>query len=88
MVNCPCAFVGKQCAKNVSDHMLLEPRMFLWFVQMLGRLYVLGSRTLLCFGHGCSGDRMLLQREPYHVLGMDAVVSVCSWNTNLIVLRA
>ena len=43
---------------------------------MLGLSYALGTRTLLWFGHGCSGYRMLLER--YHGLGMDALVSVCS----------
>ena len=30
------------------------------------------------FGHGCSGERMLLEHERYYGLGMDALVSVCS----------
>ena len=40
--------------------------------------YALGTRTLLWFGHGCSGYRMLLEHERYYGLGMDALVSVCS----------
>ena len=39
--------------------------------------------TLSCFGHGCYGHCMLLQHEHYYVLGMDAPVTVCSWNTLL-----
>ena len=35
--------------------------------------YALGTRTLIWFGHGCSGDRMLLEHERYCGLGMDAV---------------
>ena len=34
------------------------------------------------FGHGCSGHRMLSNHERYYGFGMDALVSVCSWNTN------
>ena len=47
-----------------------------------------GTRTLLCFGHGCSGDRMLLEQNHYCALGMDALVTVCSWNRIIIVLWA
>ena len=43
---------------------------------------------LLCFEHGCSGNRMLSKRERYYGLGMDAVVSVCSRNTNVIMFWA
>ena len=44
--------------------------------------YALGTQTELCFGHGCSGHRMLLEHERNSALGMDALVTVCSWNTN------
>ena len=44
--------------------------------------YALGTRMELKFGHGCSGHRMLLEHERNYRLGMDALVSVCSWNTN------
>ena len=47
----------------------------------------LGARTLLWFGHGCSGDPMLLEHESYYGLGVDALVTVCSWNTNGIMVR-
>ena len=43
--------------------------------------YALGTRTELWFGHGFSGDRMLLEHERNYGLGMDAEVSVGSWNT-------
>ena len=57
------------------------------------RPYALGKRTELWFGHGCSGDRLLLEHERYHCfgmdvyerklgLGMDALFAVCSWNTS------
>ena len=49
----------------------------------LGSPYALGTRTLLWFGHGCCGHRMLLEHERQYGLGMDALVSVCSWNTNV-----
>ena len=45
-----------------------------------------GTRTLLWFGRGCSGDRMLWEPERYSGLGMDALVTVCSGNTNVILV--
>ena len=33
---------------------------------------------LLCFGHGCSGERMLSARKCFYGSGMDALVSGCS----------
>ena len=33
-----------------------------------------------------SGERMLLEHERNDDLGMDALVSVCSWNTNGIIM--
>ena len=49
---------------------------------MLWRPHAFGTRTALWFGHGCSGHRMLLEHERNYGLGMDALVTVCSWNTN------
>ena len=46
----------------------------------------LGTQTLVWFGHGCSSDRMLLEHKRYYGLGMDATVTVCSWNTNAFVV--
>ena len=40
------------------------------------------TRTELWFGHGCSGQRMLLKHDGNYGLGMDAPVTLCSWNTN------
>ena len=42
----------------------------------------LGTPTEIWFGHGCSGQRMLLEHERNYDLGIDALVSVCSGNTN------
>ena len=50
--------------------------------RMLWSAYALGTRTLLWFGHGCFGQRMLSEHERYYGLGMDALVSVWSRNTN------
>ena len=55
---------------------------------MLWSPYALGTRTELWFGHGCSGHRMLLEHERNYGLGMDALVTVCSWNTNGIMVWA
>ena len=55
---------------------------------MLWQPYALGTRTLSWFGHGCSGNRMLLEHERYHGLGMGALATVCSWNTNVIMVWA
>ena len=52
---------------------------------MLWIAYAPGTRTLLWFGHGCFGQRMLREHERYYGCGMDALVSVCSWNTNVMV---
>ena len=51
-------------------------------------LYALETRTLLWFGHGCTGNRMLSKHERYYGLGMDALVAVCSRNTNVIMVLA
>ena len=55
---------------------------------MLWQPYALGTRTLSWFGHGCSGNRMLLEHERYHGLGMGASPTVCSGNTNVIMVSA
>ena len=55
---------------------------------MLWSAYALGTRTGLWFEHGCSGHRMLLEHERSYGLGMDALVSGCSWNTNGIMIWA
>ena len=68
------------CSWNTNEIML-----WAW---MLWSPYALGTRTRLCFGHGCAGHRMLLEHERYYDLGMDALVIVCSRNTNVIMIRA
>ena len=50
--------------------------------------YALETLTLLWFGHGCTGHRMLSEHERYYGLGMDALVTVCSRNTNVIMVWA
>ena len=59
-----------------------------------------GARNRLWFGHGCKGNRMLLEHERDYGLGMDAKGTgdyglgmdvngtVCSWNTNDIMVWA
>ena len=58
------------CSWNMNGIML-----WAW---MLWSPYALGTRTELCFGHGCSGHRLLLEHERNYALGMDALVTVCS----------
>ena len=48
----------------------------------------LGTRTELWLGHGCSGHHMLLEHDRYSGLGMDALVTIRSRNTNGIVVWA
>ena len=62
------------CSWNANGNMV-----WAW---MLWLAYALGTRTELWFGHGCSGWRVLLERERKYGLDMDALLSVCSWNTN------
>ena len=68
------------CSRNANVIMV-----WAW---MLWSAYALGTRTLLWFGHGCFGQRMLSEHECYSGLGMDALVSVCSRNTNVIMVCA
>ena len=42
---------------------------------MLWSAYALGTRSELWVGHGCSGQRVLLEHEGKYGLGMDALVS-------------
>ena len=48
----------------------------------------LGTRTLLWFGHGCSGYRMHSEHERCYGLGMDALVIGCTRNTNVVMVWA
>ena len=68
------------CSRNMNVIMV-----WTW---MLWSPYALGTRTLLWFGHGCSGNRMLSKHERYYGLGMDALVIVCSRNMNVIMVWA
>ena len=58
------------------------------WARMLWSSYALRTRTLLWFGHGCSGHRTLLEHERYYGLGTYALVIVCSSNTNVIMVWA
>ena len=70
-----------------SHHRVLcNTNVILVWAWMLQLPYALGTQTLLWFGHGCYSDRMLLEHERYYGLGMDAPVTVCSWNTNVIMV--
>ena len=62
-------------------------RIMVW-AWMLWSSYVLGTRSLLWLGHGCSGHHMLLERERNYGLGMHALVIVSSWNTNAVMVWA
>ena len=53
---------------------------------MLWLPHALGTRTLLCFEHGCSGSRTRWEHESYCGLGMNAQVTVCSGNMNVIIV--
>ena len=68
------------CSRNTNVIMV-----WAW---MQWQLYALGTRTLSWFGHGCSGNRRRLEQERYHGLGMGAVATVCSRNTNVIMVWA
>ena len=56
-----------------------------WMLQLP---YALETRTLLWCGHGCSSYRVLSKHERYYGLGMDAPVTVCSRNTNVVMVWA
>ena len=47
-----------------------------------------GPETSLWFGHGCTGHRVLVDQKRHYGLGMDALVTVCSWTTNVFLVRA
>ena len=48
----------------------------------------LETRISLWFGHGCSHEPYALGTRTFYGSGMDALVSICSWNTNVIMVRA
>ena len=47
-----------------------------------------GPHTSLWFGHGCTGHCVLVDQKRHYGLGMDALVTVCSWTTKFIMVRA
>ena len=49
-------------------------------------LHALGTRTSLWFGHEFVDDRMLLEHERSYGVSMDALVTVCCWNANVIMV--
>ena len=55
---------------------------------MLWQSYAIRIRTLLWFGHGCSGQRMLLEQERNYGLGMGALAVLRNSNTNVIMVWA
>ena len=65
-----------------ADRMLSEHERNYGVGMKLWSSYALPTRTEVWFGHGCSGHRMLFQHERKYGLGMDALVTVCSSNTN------
>ena len=65
-----------------ADRMLSEHDGIMVWAWMLWSSYALPTRTEVWFGHGCCGHRMLFQHERKYGLGMDALVTVCSSNTN------
>ena len=50
--------------------------------------FLSSKKPVAVLEHICSGYRMLLEHERYYGLGMDALVIVCSWNTNVIMVWA
>ena len=61
-------------------------RVWAW---MLWLSDALRTRTLLWFGHGCSGYRMRSEHERYYGMSMDALVIGCTpRNTNVIMAWA
>ena len=56
--------------------------------RIIWQVVILATQTLFWFGHGCSGDRAFWEHERYHALGMDAVVTPNSGNTNVMMVWA
>ena len=68
------------CSRNTNGIMV-----WAW---MLWSAYAHPTQTESWFGHGCSGYRMLSEHERNYGLGTDALVSICSSNTNGIMVWA
>ena len=71
-----------------GDRMLLDlgTGTKLWFVHDVLATFAFGTRMKFWFGQGCSGHRMLTEHERNYGLGMDALVTACSWNANEIMV--
>ena len=76
---------GHECSVSVCSW---NTNGIMVWARMLWSAYDFGTRTELWFGHGCSGQSMLLEHERNCDLGMDALVNICSWNTNRTVIWA
>ena len=74
----PLFIVCSVCSRNTKVILVWE------WMHLLS--YALGTRTLLWFGHGRTIFGM--ENERYCGLGMDALVIVCSRNTNVIMVWA
>ena len=65
------------------------PRTLLWFsAWMHWSPCARGPQASLWFGHGCTGHCVLVDQKRHYGLGMDALVAVCSWTTNVIMVWA
>ena len=76
---------GHECSATICSWNTNGVMVWAW---MLWSPYALGTRTELWFGHGCSGHRMLLEHKRNSDLGLEALVAICSWNTNGILVWA
>ena len=82
------------CFDNIREgrcffpHAAVETRTLLWFGHGCTGNRMLATRTLIWFGHGCTGNCMLSKHERYYGVGMDALVTECSRNTNVIMAWA
>ena len=66
----------------------LGSQTLLWFGHGCSSHRMLLAQALLWFGHGCSSHRMLLRNGLYYGVGIDALVTVCSWITDVIMVWA
>ena len=52
----------------------------------MGKRCTCRSLTSFCFRHGCSGAPSFLEPERYSASGIDALVTVSFWNTNVMII--
>ena len=79
------------CARTSESHSwIMSCRVDFTSLSLAAQLRqgTLETRTLLWFGHGCTGNRMLSKQERHFGLGTDALVTVCSRNRNVIMVWA